>query len=243
MSSYTPKDSPKTVLCIDTSAEFCTTGIVAVPPSDGHKPPAHMTVIAQRQTPMTRGHAEHIMPHISQCLEQAQMTINHMDTVAVTVGPGAFTGIRIGLATAKGLCLPHKIPCVGVGVSGAYYAHAGGADTLILLETKRTDYYVTPCLGGVVQPDTTLDFDQIVTLLQDTPTLTLMGNGTDRFVAQWHAQYPHSPPPRVLPCPPALSVMDIAMNATTNPLPPLPVYVRSPHVQPPKSGIVKPGPV
>ena len=242
----------QSILCIDTSADFCTVGIVTVPVVPTLETPISkvitsdmLTVLSELQTPMNRGHAEHIMPHIAQCLDRAEMTMPDISSVVVTVGAGAFTGIRIGLATAKGLCLPHKIPCIGVGVSHALSPYVGCKDALIILETKRTDYYVAPYIDGVVQRDMALEFDDVVDYIShyekaDGKILPVMGSGADRFVDTWREQMPTKTPPFVVPCPTTLSVIDMGISALKNPLSPVPIYVRAPHVQPPKSGLVPP---
>ncbi len=64
--------------------------------------------IALESLPMARGHAEAIMPLIQRVVSQAPGGFSSIDRVAVTVGPGSFTGIRIGLAAAQGLALACK---------------------------------------------------------------------------------------------------------------------------------------
>ena len=59
-------------------------------------------------------HSEQLMPHIADMLTKAAVSKKDVDGVAVSVGPGSFTGLRIGLATAKGLAFAWKVPLVGV---------------------------------------------------------------------------------------------------------------------------------
>ena len=59
-------------------------------------------------------HSEQLMPHIADMLTKAAVSKKDIDGVAVSVGPGSFTGLRIGLATAKGLAFAWKVPLVGV---------------------------------------------------------------------------------------------------------------------------------
>ncbi len=69
---------------------------------------------AQRFAPMERGHAETLLPMIETVLREAALTPAALDLLAVTVGPGSFTGLRIGLAAARGLALARKLPAIGV---------------------------------------------------------------------------------------------------------------------------------
>ena len=61
-----------------------------------------------------KGHAEQLMAVIDVALGRAEKTFADLDAVAVSVGPGSFTGIRVGVASARGLALALKIPAVGV---------------------------------------------------------------------------------------------------------------------------------
>lgn len=61
-----------------------------------------------------KGHAEHVMPVIQKALRQAGLGYDDLDAVAVSVGPGSFTGVRVGVAAARGLAVALGIPAVGV---------------------------------------------------------------------------------------------------------------------------------
>jgi len=61
-----------------------------------------------------RNHTIELMPRIVRMLNLANLRVINLTALAVSLGPGSFTGLRIGLATAKGLALPHKLPVVGV---------------------------------------------------------------------------------------------------------------------------------
>ena len=63
-----------------------------------------------------RGHAERLMPMIEAALRRsASVDFADLDRIAVTTGPGSFTGVRVGIAAARGLALALDIPAVGVG--------------------------------------------------------------------------------------------------------------------------------
>ena len=63
---------------------------------------------------MDRGHAEHLLPMIDRLLAEAGVAIADVGRIAVDVGPGSFTGIRIAVATARGLGLALGVPVIGV---------------------------------------------------------------------------------------------------------------------------------
>lgn len=62
----------------------------------------------------SRGHAERLLPVLEEVLAEAGLGFADLDALAVTVGPGTFTGLRVGLAAARGIALARKLPCVGV---------------------------------------------------------------------------------------------------------------------------------
>jgi tRNA threonylcarbamoyladenosine biosynthesis protein TsaB len=104
------------------------------------------TLAARRFARMERGHAEALMPMIVAVLEDAGIGFPALDAVAVTIGPGSYTGIRVGLAAAKGIALARGIPLIGVttleAVARAAHDQRPGAPVLVVLETKRADLYV-----------------------------------------------------------------------------------------------------
>src|SRR4051812_14151460 len=71
-------------------------------------------VAAQREAAMERGHAQALVPMLAAAMEEAGLGFGDLDAVGVTVGPGAFTGIRIGLAAARGIGLASGLPVFGV---------------------------------------------------------------------------------------------------------------------------------
>ncbi|RVU36308.1 tRNA (adenosine(37)-N6)-threonylcarbamoyltransferase complex dimerization subunit type 1 TsaB [Hwanghaeella grinnelliae] len=99
--------------------------------------------LASVSEPMTRGHAERIAPMLAECLATAATDADCLDAVAVTIGPGAFTGIRIGLAAARGFSLAAGIPILGVScLAVAASPFRGQSPVLVALETKRADFYL-----------------------------------------------------------------------------------------------------
>lgn len=100
-----------------------------------------------RATAMPRGQAQHLVPMINDVVAQAGITHADLDAVVTTMGPGAFTGLRIGMSTAKAMAQALGIPVFGVTtlqvLAGDYVAKAspeGGFG--VLVETKREDFYI-----------------------------------------------------------------------------------------------------
>lgn len=104
-------------------------------------------IVQHRFETMVRGQAEALAPMIADILKQANVRADVLDLLSVTVGPGAFTGIRIGLATARGIALAANVPCLGLTTTEVI-AHDLGDDEvqegslLVALDSKRSDVYV-----------------------------------------------------------------------------------------------------
>lgn len=93
-------------LAIDCSAIHCA---VAVHASDGDR------ILAEQCPAIGRGHAEQLPGILQSVLDAAGVELSAIERIGVTVGPGSFAGIRVGVAFARGLALTLGIPCVGVG--------------------------------------------------------------------------------------------------------------------------------
>ena len=119
-------------------------------------------VRARRLETLERGQAEVLMGMVGDVLARAGCDYSALDLVAVTCGPGAFTGLRIGLAAARGLALALGLPCLGVttleavahgvGESGGVGESERHAKTLlVVLESKRADVYAQ-AFGADLEP-------------------------------------------------------------------------------------------
>ncbi|MDX1421750.1 MAG: tRNA (adenosine(37)-N6)-threonylcarbamoyltransferase complex dimerization subunit type 1 TsaB [Kiloniellales bacterium] len=104
-------------------------------------------VVAGRFEPMRRGHAERLVPMIEAVMAEAGARYADVDRLAVTLGPGGFTGVRIGLATAQGLALASGRPLVGVSnflvLAAAARTEAPAEGSLaVAIDAKRQDFYL-----------------------------------------------------------------------------------------------------
>ncbi|PCJ68870.1 MAG: tRNA (adenosine(37)-N6)-threonylcarbamoyltransferase complex dimerization subunit type 1 TsaB [Rhodobiaceae bacterium] len=86
-------------------------------------------IIAHRYTAMPKGHAEVLVPMIEEVQNEAGFAFEDLDALAVTVGPGTFTGLRVGLATARGIALASGKPLIGVTTLEAI-AHAARGEAV-----------------------------------------------------------------------------------------------------------------
>lgn len=123
------------ILAFDTASSACSAALWR----DGR-------VVARSFERMERGQSEALIPMVMATLAEAGEALPRIDLIAVTVGPGTFTGLRIGLAAAKGFSLAARIPCLGVTTLEAVARAVPESDrraatVLVVLETKREDVY------------------------------------------------------------------------------------------------------
>lgn len=93
-----------------------------------------------------RGHAEHLMDVVDAALAKADIALAAVERIVVTVGPGSFTGIRIGVAAARGFALSLNIPAIGVTTLEVMAATAReqnpGQSVLAAIDAKREEIYL-----------------------------------------------------------------------------------------------------
>jgi tRNA threonylcarbamoyladenosine biosynthesis protein TsaB len=107
------------VLAIDTALEACSAAVLE---SDSD------AILARESLPMARGQAEALMPLVARVMDESGATFAALDRVAVTVGPGSFTGLRVGIAAARGIALASGKLAVGVSTLAVFAAPHLAAD-------------------------------------------------------------------------------------------------------------------
>ena len=122
------------ILMIDTSGPACGVAIMA----DGRL--VYEAELTHRQT-----HSQRVMPMVDTALQMSDMTAADMDVFGAVVGPGSFTGVRIGVSTAKGLAWGAQKPAIGVSTleAMAYHGLAAGEGALVCaaMDARRSQIY------------------------------------------------------------------------------------------------------
>jgi len=134
------------VLAIDTALGACSTAVLDTDLGD---------VIAAESTVMSRGHAETIMPMIARVMERAGIGFSSLDRIAVTTGPGSFTGLRVGIAAARGIALAAGRPAIGLTtLSGFAAPHIAEDDskTVVAVVDARHDHVYLQVSAPAVAP-------------------------------------------------------------------------------------------
>ncbi len=129
------------ILAFDTAMAACSAAVVRFDARRFH-------VLAQRHEARTRGHAEVLAPMIAEVVAEAGIGFPDLDRIAVTTGPGTFTGVRIGVATARGMAVASGVPVVGVTTLEAVAAGAAkvtaepGRAIASVFDARREEVYV-----------------------------------------------------------------------------------------------------
>ena len=119
------------VLAIDTALDACQAAVL-----DRNLP------LAVRTEPMSRGHQERLAPMVQAVMADAGLSFDALDRIGVTIGPGSFTGLRVGLAFAKGLSVALRLPCVGVGALEALAASVPPGLVAAAVDARKERVYL-----------------------------------------------------------------------------------------------------
>ena len=186
------------------------------------------------------GHAERLVPMIDEVMARAGMAMEDLDRLAVTVGPGTFTGTRIGIAAARALALATGVAVVGTS-SLAVMAHAAArelgarpADEVmaVAVDARRGEVYVQLFAAGGIVPKSQpllLAIEDAARLDRDGPLL-VVGSGALAIADAGEGRRITAKLPGLLPD--AASLAQIAAHLTPAEAPLAPLYLRAPDAKP-----------
>src|ERR687898_1354626 len=131
------------ILAIDTALSACA---ACVMDAGAPEPISYETIV------MERGHAEALLPLVDRVVSKAEGGFSGLDRVAVTVGPGSYTGLRVGIAAARAIGLAVAIPVVGVTTLSALLASLVADDNRRVLaaaiDARRGQVYFQAIAAG-----------------------------------------------------------------------------------------------
>ncbi|MBU4484879.1 tRNA (adenosine(37)-N6)-threonylcarbamoyltransferase complex dimerization subunit type 1 TsaB [bacterium] len=105
-------------------------------------------IVAEARMESTPSLAEKLLPNIDEILKNVGWNIKDIEGIAVSIGPGSFTGLRIGLATAKGIALANNIPIVGVSSLEILAMNGSGSDLIVvpIIDARKKEVYTAAYL-------------------------------------------------------------------------------------------------
>ena len=182
-------------------------------------------------------HSETLLPMIDTALKACGLTVDDLDVLGVTNGPGSFTGLRIGIAAIKGLAFPDDTPCIGVSTPEAIaYGLLGFEGTVIPMMDARCGQVYTALFQGKDGRLTRLSEDEALPLSElkeklksCTGPLWLCGDGAHLGLAAWGEELPVRMAPAHLCCQRASAVGLAAMQhlgEAVSPAALVPCYLR-----------------
>ena len=159
------------LLAVDTALGACSVALL-----DGEEVRAHIFEA------MERGHAERLAPMVDEAMKTAQAGFENLTRLAVTTGPGTFTGQRVGLAFMRGLRLALDIPLTGVttleAMAQGAMAQTGRARAAVIHDARRSEAYLLLKQDGVVlQPPVVLPFADAVARIKGFGACVIAGTG------------------------------------------------------------------
>jgi tRNA threonylcarbamoyladenosine biosynthesis protein TsaB len=203
------------VLALDTTLDACQCALV----SEGEA----LAVVSE---PMVRGHQERLAGMVAEGMAQARLDFAAIDQLAVTVGPGSFTGLRVGLAFAKGLAMALSRPLAGVGTLEAFCGGAAGLSAAVI-DAGRGRIYLQVFEGGAA-----LDEPRILLLDEGAARLHELAAGRKGVLAGPGAHWLADAFPNFtltpLAAPDPCVIAALALGAR----PPTPLYLRPPDARP-----------
>ena len=208
------------ILALDTALTACSAGLFDSTTNQR---------LAERFESMQRGHAERLAGMTDEVVASSGHGFDDIDRIAVTIGPGSFTGVRTGVSFARGLALALECPAVGVTTLGALAANvapqAGGRPIAVIIDARRDEIYFqlfSPQLKPLCEPQA-LPVDVAANQL---PAGSVLGIGSGVPLVAEHANQLVASDLPALPQPSAIA--ELAARHTDLVSLPAPVYLRAP---------------
>lgn len=216
------------ILAIDTALEACAAAVLDTGTSK---------VIAMESQAMKRGHAEALMPLLARVMKATGIAFAALDRIAVTSGPGSFTGLRVGLSAARGIGLAAGKPVVGLTTLSAYAApivSEGGEQPVISAIDARHDHVYLQVVSGdgssLVRPKVASVEEALAASRFGAPYL--VGNAAAILAARWPCDAPAPFKVDAQPAPDIIWVAWLGAAVNADAAPATPYYLRAPDAKP-----------
>jgi tRNA threonylcarbamoyladenosine biosynthesis protein TsaB len=215
------------VLAIDTALEACAAAVL------DHE----RGVLAHESKPMQRGHAEALMPLVRRAMDRSGFGFDDLHRIAVTIGPGSFTGLRVGIAAARGLALASGKQAVGLTTLSVFAAPLIAEDdvtpVVAAIDARHEHVYlqVFGAGGRILVPPRIAPLREALRACSTGRAPRLVGNAANLLAANWRSG--EQPPVLVdqRSAPEIEWVARLGAAAPEHSGPPRPLYLRPPDAQ------------
>ena len=218
------------ILAIDTALDACAAAVLDTEAGQ---------LIAQESQAMKRGHAEALMPLIGRVIAASGTAFASLGRVAVTTGPGSFTGLRVGLSAARGIALAANIPVVGVTTLTAYAAPVVSQNAehpvISVIDARHDQVYLQVVSGNgsaLVRPRVAPMEEALEACRFGAPDV--VGNAAGLLGERWPSQAVPPAGVDMQPAPDIGWVGWLGAAVSPNTAPARPFYLRAPDAKPPK---------
>lgn len=163
------------ILCIETATKLCSVALGR-----------NGMLLAERGLESEKHiHAEKVNVFIDEVLREAGCAMNELNAVAVGIGPGSYTGLRIGLSAAKGLCFALHIPIIGIGTLETLVSASGIRDGVLfpMIDARRMEVFTQRYAEGMAGEEHPLVLDEA--WAQQVGACSVFGDGADKAEALW----------------------------------------------------------
>ncbi len=193
--------------------------------------------LAMETLPIERGHAEALLPLVERVMAHVEGGFASLDRVAVTVGPGSFTGLRVGISAARAIALAANVPCVGVTTLAAYAAplimQQDASVSVAAIDARHGQVYVqavAPRSMTLITPRIAPVREAVRMLGQ--ASIRVVGTGAEIFAQDARAFGLNVISSDPAPCPDIVYVARLGLVADPASAPPRPYYLRAPDAKP-----------
>jgi tRNA threonylcarbamoyladenosine biosynthesis protein TsaB len=194
-------------------------------------------LLASESQAMARGHAEALMPLIERVIVAAEIGFGSLDRIAVTTGPGSFTGLRVGISAARGIALAAAKPVVGLTTLAAYaapyIAHDDKTAIAVAIDARHQHVYLQIFLPGgrtLIAPRIASIADAVRAAANGP--VRIVGTGATMLAVAWPAREPAPVLVDESRAPDIVWVGRLAAVADESSSEPKPLYLRAPDAQP-----------
>jgi tRNA threonylcarbamoyladenosine biosynthesis protein TsaB len=215
------------VLAIDCALDACSAAVFDS---------ALGSIMASQTRIMVRGHAEALMPLIARVMDEAEVEFKELDRIAVTVGPGSFTGLRVGISAARGIALAARKPAIGLttlaGLAAPHIAENGTTPVVAAIDARHDHVYLQVFGAG----GRTLLAPRIAPVREAARATSggarIVGSAAQLVALAWPKG---EPPPALIDqrgAPDIAWIARLGAVATAAEGPPKPLYLQAPDAQP-----------